>query len=484
MFLKNAKYKFAVYVINIVVIIITTPYIINGFGVEIYGLITSINVSLDYIAIFVTALSIILGRSLIYSKSTAEVNEKISEVYITYSLIVTISMFVFSIFLYNTNYDKEIIIFLVITIISFFIRMFMSVYRAIFFSKNMLYMSSVSDFIYKSVFYSIIAISIHFYNIGLIYYSLMLLCLTGVVLFIFNRAVSEIGFKWNIVKPRLKNIYEMLKSSSWMVLNQLGAMLYFSLGIILLNKYQTLKVVGLYSISLLIITQIKNISSLVNNLFEPKILEYFKEGNLEDAYNCYLGSMLISGIVLSIISGTLFLNLSDFYALWIGEFDQDLVILTQLMLVHLPLSATSAGIWILALGLKKDKYSGLSTLIFGFINIILILAIETFNIQYEIQYSYIIICTITMFMKNNIFMPYILRGNKFSILRFYTYLLMTIVIAAVTIYTNKIISDLILVNTVTDFILRLTAATTLNLLLVVVIILPFVKYQDFKKLIG
>ncbi|BDR19503.1 hypothetical protein VspSTUT16_28490 [Vibrio sp. STUT-A16] len=261
-------------------------------------------------------------------------------------------------------------------------------------------------------------------------------------------------------------------------------MLYFSLGIILLNKYQTLKVVGLYSISLLIITQIKNISSLVNNLFEPKILEYFKEGKLEDAYNCYLGSMLISGVVLSIISGTLFSNLSDFYTLWIGEFDQDLVILTQLMLVHLPLSATSAGIWVLALGLKKDKYSGLSTLIFGFINIILILAIETFNIQYEIQYSYIIICTITMFMKNNIFMPYMLKGNKFSILTFYTYLFMTIVIATVTIYTNKIISDLIIVNTVTDFIFRLTAATTLNLLLVVVIILPFAKYQDFKKLIG
>ena len=146
---------------------------------------------------------------------------------------------------------------------------------------------------------------------------IMLLIFDNIIQYIFYKSHYRKYYNY-ILKTRIKDksITNNLKNLFW---HRVAGLIVFNTDLILISKFISLEIVGIYASYQMIIQMIIRIISIVLNVLKPKIGKFIAENNKEDIFN-YWKNLNILFLFISI----LFLVCTDklinvFINLWLGE---------------------------------------------------------------------------------------------------------------------------------------------------------------------
>lgn len=430
MFLKNAVFKLSSYIIITAITIISVPIIIDGIGLEAFGFIGVTNSIIAYVGIVTVSFTSCLSRNIIFSlknsegsKASLELNSSLIGIMAISLLLVPIVIIISNDLLKWMDIPEEIfnsaVLLFQVTIISFTINSLSGVFGSCFIIKNRLDLQSISDFINKFSLNSIAILLILYYEPSLNSYTSAII-ISSLLFFVFNFiSFSKLipGLKVNVRHFSLTTISNNMSTSIWLIINQIGALLYSHTGLIIINKFIGTKEAGIYSIILIISNQIRGLGYLMTSLFQPKLMNIIASNDNEKSNQYLLLSILSINIFVSIISGTYIGGCEWVINNWLNKIDTRVVELSIVSSVYLPFTICMSPCWTYLMSHLNVKRAGIVTLIFGIINVtISVLLVLYTSLE---MYSVILSSMFLLVIQNIVIIPMMLRKYNVKIFDIY-----------------------------------------------------------------
>jgi membrane protein EpsK len=226
------------------------------------------------------------------------------------------------------------------------------------------------------------------------------LCRVGVVILLFTlftprieyvgaailagTVVSTIGtvWLWRVLTPslyiKLRDFdWSMMKSmcstGGWVIVSQLGVMLYLNIDLLLANRLFGAEQAGRYAAALQLPALLRQISIAVGGIFAPTMFHMYARGDL-DGLVVYLNRAIkFVGLVMALPIGLVCGFSEPLLRIWLGKDFGSLSPLLFLMAIHLCINLAMYPLYAVPLAANKVKVPGVVTLIIGVGNLLLAL---------------------------------------------------------------------------------------------------------------
>lgn len=202
---------------------------------------------------------------------------------------------------------------------------------------------------------------------------------------------------------RIDKLKEMTSMGSWLLVNQLGSILFLSIDLIIINHFFGSNATGEYSIVLQWSILLRSMAGMVASVLNPVILISYAKNNIEDIIKYSRFAVKFMGILIAIPIGLLMGFAAPLFTLWLGPEFVKLVPLLWLMVGHLVINLSMLPLFSINTAYNRVKIPGLISLIFGLFNFFLaILLAVTFDLDI---YGVALAGAIVLTAKNAIFTP-------------------------------------------------------------------------------
>ena len=429
------------------------PVIINKLSVSEFGLISLLNSLLSYLAVATIAITSSLGRNLIFSREKGE-DESSKELSTVIVAIIVLGVLLLPIlYIYSKDilmlmgidslYLKESTKILKMMFFLFFINAVSNSIGATFFLNNRLDILSLSGFITQVSTHLFFLILLIFSSIGLMSYVVAMTLTTSILFlytyFMYKKCSPEIKIK--IEHFSISKIKNTLGMSLWLIINQVGVLVIFQFGILIVNQYEGLESVGYLSVSLIIATQIRAISTLLSSLLEPTLIKSVAENDIDKSNKIFKKTVLIISMIVGLICGIYIGSANYVLTLWLGSYDPIITKISIMSIIYLPLILGFSSAWPLLMAHNKIKLGSVITLITGFIHILMSVMLFEFS-SFGI-YSVLLSTIIIMVLKNNVLTPLLLRGLGINVTKALIYGLCGLIYMIVTASITKVMFSFI-----------------------------------------
>lgn len=320
---KELVLNFILTLIISIIMFLQNKYFIQYIGLETLGIMKLFNQLLQYLNIVELGLG--TASTFALYKPLAERNKK--EISIIISTIesiynkIAILLFVLGIlvlpvlpyFIKIDNFTKNIYFYWIFYVINT-ISTYLYIKYIILFTAN-------QEFIYVRIIQSISKI---FYQIlqiiFIIKYKSFLLF---IILLLLDNLTQYILFKIHYrkyysyiksTKERYKGLNRDIKNLFW---HKIGGLVVFNTDLILISKFISLEIVGVYASYQLIIQMINTIISIIVNVLRPKLGRYISLNSKKDIYLLFKKLNICFLILALIFSYGTFILINDFIKLWL-----------------------------------------------------------------------------------------------------------------------------------------------------------------------
>ncbi|WP_349763499.1 oligosaccharide flippase family protein [Fusobacterium sp. SYSU M8D902] len=146
---------------------------------------------------------------------------------------------------------------------------------------------------------------------------ILLLILDNIIQFIFYK-IHYKKYYFNIFKTKItdKSITKNLKNLFW---HKLAGLIVFNTDLILISKFISLEVVGIYASYQMIVQMIITLINIILSVLRPKIGKFIAENNKEEIFNCWRNLNIIFLNISILFSFCAYILIDDFIKLWIGN---------------------------------------------------------------------------------------------------------------------------------------------------------------------
>lgn len=392
-----------VLIINIVINLFLTPFILEQLGTEAYGFVGLVNNFVSYITVVTVALNALSGRyiTLAYHKGRKnKVLEYYSSIFFA-NIILSCVVFFASILLilnmeYLFNVSSELVRDVKITILLAFINTIISLIEAVFgiaaFIKNKLYCNSIAIMVSNLTRMCVIVVAFNLFVPHMWYYAGAGVVGT-LILFVFqviitHRLLPEISISKRHVK--LSSVLKILKSGIWVSVESLNKILQTGLDLLITNLFADVMAMGLFSVAKSLPTVLGQIPAIIASNFNPKLAKLYAENNSKEIINLFKFTIrFLTFIMIVPLMGFMVFGF-DFYTLWINKSADEIKtiqILSILSVLPLLVNAYVEGLYYANTLTNKIKNSVLITFIFSVTSIlieILLLNVTGWNPLYVI----------------------------------------------------------------------------------------------------
>ena len=427
----NVSSNVLAYGVNLLIGLWLTPYLITKLGVESYGLYPLANSVTSYMSLITLALNGAYGRYLaidMQRKAITDANKTFNTSLFGSIIITTISLpfvigFVFAIpYVFNIPLGQEnntqILFFLIM--ISFFVTTIESCFSVSTWAKSRFDLQNIV--IISSQLFRLLCIVIIFQltnpNIWIVGLAMLLSSMLGLFgnFYFWRKLTPELRINYrHFDRSRVNDLFSM---GGWMVVNQIGALLFQSTSLIIANISLGVKIAGEYGSIILFSSLLRGLSSTASSVLTPMVLEKYAMNDLSRISSLSTQAIRLLGITIGIPVGLICGFGKPILSLWLGESFSHLWLLLGITLIYLPFNLAVTPLFAIQTTLNKVKLPGIMSLIFGIINIFLALVfIEKFNLgAIGIAGAGAIVLT----MKNALFTP--IYGATIQKNPWYTYL--------------------------------------------------------------
>lgn len=381
---RNLYMQVLSFILHVGIGIWLTPYLIHRLGSAAYGLIPIAAIMTQYVSLVSRHISTAVSRFLtiaLHQNDIKEANCIFNTAFFSYLVIGLIQIPIFGLIIYNANsilsIPKELyhdaIILLVCSTVSFLINLVLSVFSVPIFAYNRLDISRSIDI--SRMIARLIGIILLFVCLGprLRYIGYLDLFLTIVV------CTIQIGIGKRLA-PILKlaihcydwhKVRELLGMSCWLIVSQIGSLLFFRTDVWICNRFVDAESAGEYAAILQWPMLIQGAGSLIATVIAPMTVIYYARLEIDNVYRMNRVSIRLLSLALAIPISMISVFSTFLLRVWLGDTYVHLAPLMVILLCPLVIHVGVSPVLNIFTATNKVRWPGIATLIGGATNMFL-----------------------------------------------------------------------------------------------------------------
>ncbi len=413
---KNSFFQVLSFISKIVVGILLVPYLLHNIGSAAYGLIPLAGVMTQYAGLIAHNITISVNRYLtiaLQDGDEKEANRVFNTAFFSYLAIVFIQIPIFLMIIFHANtlfsipigIFKDAIILLVCSAVSYLINLIASVFGVSLYANNRIDISRSIDMIRVILNANGIVILFSIFGPALRYVGYMNVCVSVSILVI-NVIVGK------RMAPILKISYsyyeknktrELMSMGAWLLVNNVGTLLFMSTDIWICNRFIGPKEAGEYAALLQVPVLIREGGGILSAVIAPMVIIYYAKKEFDKLIRISKMSVRILSLLLTLPISILIIISPHLLRLWLGDEFVSLAPLMKLMLYHLVINIGVMPLFSIQIATNNVKLPGIVALFMGILNIILSIILAK-HFGYGI-YGIVIAGAILLTIKNAVWTP-------------------------------------------------------------------------------
>ena len=404
------------FVINIIIGIWLVPYYISKLGVEGYGFIPLATLVTAYASTITMSFNSAVSRFLtinIQNKDTVEANKTFNTSFVISLLLVLallpiafgISYFSDSLFDIPVKlvYESKMLFFIVF--LSFLITVLGNPFTASTYSLNRLDLSNIINIVNVLVRTALVVFLLYFFtptltSVGLSFLISAIVAMT-VSYFICKKITPELKINFKFYDKTKRG--SLTKMSSWLIINQIGTMLFVNIDLIVVNKIFGPFSAGQYAAILYMGITLRNLSFVVSRATGPMVYISYAKNEIKKIIEIMSSSVKFMSILLALPIGIMCGFALPFLKIWLGPDFVKYVPLLWLLTGHLVINLGVQPLYAVSMACNKVKVPAIVTLGFGIMNVVLAVVLSyTTNLG---VYAVALAGAIVLTLKSGIFIP-------------------------------------------------------------------------------
>jgi membrane protein EpsK len=169
-------------------------------------------------------------------------------------------------------------------------------------------------------------------------------------------------------RERLRSLFSM---GWWVVLNQIGAILFYKVGLVVVNRVLGPDVAGRYSTVLLFSIMLQSLAGVAANVLPPVVYARFALGDRRGIAQLATVAVTVMGLVMSLPVGLLCGLATPILRVWLGPEFAELAPLMLALVGHLGVNMAVLPLFAVTQAYNKVRWPGIITLVMGGANVLL-----------------------------------------------------------------------------------------------------------------
>lgn len=393
------------------------PFYINSIGVASYAIIPLVTSLTSYVNLIVQSLNTSASRYLTidlqrreFKKANITFNTTLFGVLgiilLMLPLVLGISYYAPSFFEIPENQNEATRILFIGVISAFLVQALSSNFGVSLFAYNRLDLQNLINVINILIQVGLTIFLFNLFSPSLIYIGIAYLIgatAASVATIYFSHKINPY-LKVNIRDFQKSKVKEITEMGSWVIINQIGTLLFIQIDLIVVTKLFGTLVAGEYSIVLTWSILLRSIAGMLVGVLTPVVLTYYAKDRIDEMVNLSKSAVKLTGYTMALPIGYICGFAPQLLSLWIGPEYAKLSPLVLLMLSHLIINLPVMPLFAINVAYNKVRVPGVVTLLMGIGNLLLALMLPLL-----IGWSYYGVATagaIMLTLKNACFIPW------------------------------------------------------------------------------
>ena len=428
-FLSNISSNLAVYVVNLLLAMWMTPYLIGKLGVALFGLIPLANSVTSYLSLLTLSLNGAVGRFLsidlqkgdLHSANRTFNTSLLGVLGIALVLLPLLAIFSFlvpRIFHIPSGETRSAQFLFFFILLSFLITQIGAGFSVSSWAKSrfdlrnrILIFSNVLRLVVIVSFFTWMKPGAWQVGLAVLITSLYVFCGDW---FLWRKLTPELS-----IAPRqfdLSQVRQLFGMGGWLVVDQVGSLLLLNIELIVANTLLGDEAAGIYGSLLLFSILLQGIAGTISVVFTPTYVARYAEGDFEGIHRFSVRVVRLIGLGMGLPAGLLCSLGAPLLGLWLGEAFRSWGGLLALLSFHLAVNLAIQPLFGIRTAYNKVKVPGIMTLLAGILNIILAVFLTSRWGLYGLALN----GAISLSLRNLIFTP--LYNARIQNLPWHTYL--------------------------------------------------------------
>jgi membrane protein EpsK len=219
----------------------------------------------------------------------------------------------------------------------------------------------------------------------------------------FSRKINP-HLKVNVRDFHRSKVKEITEMGGWVIINQIGSLLFLQIDLIVVNKLFGTAAGGEYSIVLTWSMFLRTVASMLIGVLTPVTLTYYAKGKINELVNLSKSAVKLTGIAMALPIGYICGFAPQLLSLWVGPEFVKLSPLMILMLSHLIINLPVIPLFAINVSYNKVKIPGILTFFMGIGNLLLAVIIP--YLTGWNYYGVAVAGAIMLTLKNALFTPW------------------------------------------------------------------------------
>jgi len=370
------------FALNILIGLWFTPYLVHHLGIAAFGLIPLATTVTSYLGLFTTSLNGAVGRFLMISltrEDYRDANRIFNTSFVGSAIIVTILLIPAVALAFRANlifnvpigYEHQFVWLFLCTIGMFALTTLGNPFGLSTFTRNRFDLTNTVSILSNLfrvgtvvVLFSLMTPSV--WHIGLGMLAAAITTVTGSVL-LWRLLTPMLHFRpWDFSWATLKQLTGM---GVWMVVNQVGSLLYIGIDLIVVNKVIGPEAGGHYGAVMTWSTMLRGFASIIAGVFEPTILMLYARHDMMGLMLYARQAVKFLGLVIALPIGLICGLSRPLLHVWLGPNFESLAPLMSLMTIHLCVNLGILPLFNIQVATNTVRLPGIVTCVMGLLNL-------------------------------------------------------------------------------------------------------------------
>ena len=414
---RNLIANILFFITNIVIGLFLIPYFIDTLGVASYGLIPLATSITSYVGLIAQSLNTSVSRYLTvdlqrgdFEKANITFNTSLfgimGVILVSIPIIFIVSYYVPNFFQTPLNQRYDVILLFLGVMGAFLVKTLSSVYGVSLFAYNRLDIQNIIDVINVLVQVGFIVLLFSAFSPNLSYVGLSYLigALVASIITIYASKKVNPHLKVNYLDFRISQLKILAGMGNWIIVNQIGALLFLQVDLIIVNKLFGPTSGGEYATILMWSMLLRSMAGMLAGVLTPIILTYYAKNQFEEIITISKSAVKFMSLTMALPIGLICGFAPQLLSLWIGPEFIKLAPLMWIILPHLIINLSVLPLFSINVSFNKVRIPGLVTLFMGAGNFLLAITIP--YITGWGYYGVAVAGFIMLTMKNSFFIPW------------------------------------------------------------------------------
>jgi O-antigen/teichoic acid export membrane protein len=414
---KNLIANGIYFMLNAIIGILLVPFFVNSLGVASYALVPLATSITNYINLVVQSLNTSVSRYLTIDLQRNEIGKAnvtfntavfgiLGLILLIFPLAILVSYYAPDFFKIPENQESAARILFLGVISSFLLSSWSSNFGVSLFAYNRLDLINIINAISTLVQVGLMVLLFKLVSPNLIYIgmSYFLGSIAAFIVTIFFSQKINPYMKINIKDFHRSKVKEITQMGGWVIINQIGSLLFLQIDLIVVNKLFGTAAGGEYSIVLTWSMMLRSIASMLIGVLTPITLTYYARGKTDELINISKAAVKLTGLAMALPIGYICGFAPQLLTIWVGPEFAKLSPLVILMLVHLAINLPVTPLFAINIAYNKVRLPGVVTFIMGIGNFLLAIIIP--YITGWNYYGVALAGAIMLTLKNAFFTPW------------------------------------------------------------------------------